>query len=114
MSENSINRITVYKLLVKDFSEVDLKQYELVISDEYHSEEISLPYKLYFLKQFSKRASWYNVFSGLDLTITDYAIPKTLVAGFILIVNVNDSFYAVTGGVGHLHLKSQLRIEHRF
>jgi uncharacterized protein (TIGR04141 family) len=56
------------------------------------------------------------VFKGLStLNIGEGKIPNTLASGFIMLVRLNNSsFYGLSGGVGHIHLKKNCKIEPRF
>lgn len=114
MSENSIDRVTVYKLKINDFDEVSLSNYGMVKDSQYTLNQKEYSYRLYFLKQFPKPAKWFEVFSVLEPDVINGKVPETLVAGFVLIVKIKESFYGITGGVGHIHLKKNTDIEHRF
>lgn len=109
-----IGRTTVYRVKISRFDDVDLQDYQLVCDGTASADSVSLPYRLYFLNQPPPRAaSWYWVFRDL-LETTPHAEPIVAVAGFVLLVQVNESFYAVTGGVGHTHLKQAASLEYRF
>lgn len=112
MSENKLSRITAYKLKTDDLDNINFPGYELVKFDDFILSEKKLKYKLFFLKQFSQDADWFKVFSGIKLQINK--IPQKMVSGYILVVQLNASFYALTGGVGHSHLKKNYEVEHRF
>jgi len=125
MSENEIGRITVYRLNLDDIEEISFDDFVLVkigtISTESKKKAIApqkvntCSYRLFFLKQHPLETNWYKVFKELNLNIDKQDIPKTLKSGFILLVNLNDeSYYGVTGGVGHYYLKETCEIEHRF
>ncbi len=114
MSEEYINRITVYRLKIADFTELDLSGYEQVASRVFNLNNVNFPYQLYFLQQGQpKPASWFPIFSSLVPSLALDKIPNILLAGFVFIIKVNNSFYALSGGLGHLKVKKQL-IEHRF
>lgn len=57
---------------------------------------------------------WFNIFEDLNIDIGADQIPKKLNSGFIFIIKVNSSYYAMTGGLEHNHLKKSLEIEHKF
>lgn len=114
MSEDSINKITVYRLNIENFDNITFQYYKIVKSDVFKVNDNSYPYKLFFFAPTSKTAGWFPMFTGLGLTIMSNEIPSTQVSGFVLVVRVQNSYYAVTGGVGHIHLKKAVAIEHRF
>jgi len=125
MTGNEISKITIYKLQIDSLDSISIPKFECVRSairtpkkstaKKQPRKASKTVYKLYFLKQSKKNATWYKVFKDLDLDLDTTGIPKTLVAGFILIINLNDkSFYGITGGVGHSHLKKACDIEPRF
>lgn len=115
MSANEISKITVYKLRIGEFQDVTLSNFDLVAEGTALVEQTGCSYRLYFLKQYSKEASWYGVFRDLPLNIGEDHIPKTLTSGFVLLVQQNaSSFYGVVGGVGHIYLKKACKIEPRF
>ena len=114
MPEDSINKITVYKLNIDNFDNIGFQYYKMVKSDVFSIDNNSYPYKLFFFTPSAKTASWFPMFAGLGLTIMSNEVPAIQVSGFILVLKIENSFYAVTGGVGHIHLKKTLTVEHRF
>jgi len=114
MPEGSINKITVYRLNIEDFDNITFQYYKMVKSDVFSIDSNDYYYKLFFFTPVSKTANWFPMFAGLGLTIMSNEVPATQVSGFILVVKVQNSYYAVTGGVGHIHLKKAVTIEHRF
>jgi uncharacterized protein (TIGR04141 family) len=114
MPDDSVNRVTVYRLKITNFEQLDLANYIEVFSNTFRLENTDYPYLLYFLPQCRpKEASWFRLFSSLPLNLDRNQIPKVLFSGFILIVKVADSFYGLCGGLGHTVLTKQ-PIEHRF
>ena len=125
MTGNEISKITLYKLQVDSLDDISLPIFKCVrtasripkktTSTKTTKKNAKTLYKLYFLKQFAKPAPWYKVFKDLKLNLDAKEAPKTLAAGFILLINLNDkSFYGITGGVGHTYLKKACEIEPRF
>lgn len=114
MVNHSINRVTVYRLKLKTHQGFVLKDYDKVHEGTGKADGQSFKYWLYFLRQSARPAGWYKVFEALPLTLPNNKPPRTLIAGFILVVQVNFSFYGITGGVGHLHLGKAVEVEHRF
>lgn len=117
MSDSSINKLTVYKVSVQEFDSLEFDGYDEVKSEEIKKSDIEYNYKLFFLKQqFPVTVDWYKFFNGLDLQIAENKIPKKISSGFIWIVGISDSFYAITGGTGHFALKKneKITIEPRF
>src|SRR5688572_11287779 len=110
MSDNAIHKLTVYKLNNVTLDSVNFPSYKLVKRATWKSKTRRFQYRLFFHKTGPRPARWLPVFQFL--AIIDK--PRTMVAGFILIVQVGTSLYGVTGGVGHIHLRKHVRIEHRF
>jgi len=110
----TISRVTVYKLKVEAIDGLGFSNYEEVKDASYSLGQEQYPYKLFFLKQFQTQVDWFEVFNELDLEAESLQIPQKLNAGFIFVVKVNESFYGVTGGLGHIHLKKAVDIEHNF
>lgn len=110
----TIGRITVYKLIMNDFNEIIFSNYDLVKNDEIEYRGNKYPFHLYFLQQEQTPVEWYNVFNQLDLNLDNGNIPQKLNSGFIFIIKINDSFYGLTGGLGYIHLRKIVSIEHRF
>jgi len=114
MPTNIINKITVYKLKVDEFSNLDFSNYEKVKDGSLEIDGSPFPYELYFLRQGRPvDANWLGLFSSLRLSLTESQIPKVLFAGFVFIVKIGTSFYGVTGGLGHIAI-TKIPIEPRF
>jgi len=114
MSANEISKITVYRLKISNIQDLTLEGFDLVAEDTIRVDQIRCFYRVYFLKQHQKEASWYSVFREI-LQSNRVEIPKTLTSGFVLLVQHNtSSCYGVVGGVGHLYLKKACEIEPRF
>lgn len=114
MADNTIKKITVFKIIADSIDAVSLPKYRLAKSDTVTIEKTAFPYRLHFLTEPPREAAWYAVFRPLTLALDSKHIPKTMVSGFVLVVQVGKSVYAVTGGIGHVHLKTATKIEHRF
>ncbi len=110
----TIGRITVYKLKMNNFNEINLSNYDQVKDDVIEYDGNSYPFQLYFLQQEPTPVDWYAIFDELNLNIEQNNIPHKLNTGFIFIIKINDSYYGLTGGLGHIHLRKNLTIEHRF
>jgi uncharacterized protein (TIGR04141 family) len=72
------------------------------------------PYLLLFYKKEPRQAAWFRVFKPLRIKLNPKDVPATMVSGFIFIIRIGPSIYAVTGGVGHISLRKHLPIEFRF
>ena len=114
MPTDKINRVTVYKLKITSYSDFSLSNYDEVAKGQKTVDGKRFSYWLHFLKQSPKPPTWYTVFQHLPLTLPNNKHPRTLVTGFVLIVKLKSSFYGITGGVGHIHLRKAVDIEHRF
>lgn len=114
MSNNSVNRVTLYKLKLKKQSDFAPNNYKEVTNGSSKIGNRLFKYWLHFMDQHSSKPSWLNFFSGLNLNLSGGKAPKTVHAGFILLIQTGNSFYAVTGGLGFLHLQSAADIEPRF
>ena len=114
MADSSINRVTVYRLKLKSHQGFALSNYDKVHEGSGKLDGQSYKYWLYFLRQSARPAVWYKVFESLPLTLPNNKPPRTLIAGFILVVQIGSSFYGITGGVAHLHLNKAVEVEHRF
>lgn len=115
MADGTINRVTVYKLKIKNFRETKFPYYKMVKDAYCTLEGKKYRYKLYFGVGTANIAKWYDVFKNLNLSVSNADIPRTQSAGFILIVKVGrSSFYCVTGGGAHNVLTSHVTIEQRF
>jgi len=112
MAHGEIKKVTVYKLAVSSVDDVTLADYDLAKADQYGPNKY--PYRLHFLNQQDKPASWYRVFEHLQPSLHGKPKPFIMISGFVLVVQIGTSVYGVTGGIGHVHLKSAATIEHRF
>jgi len=108
----TISKVTAYKLKIEDMDGIEFGQYDEIKSSVYSYKGEDYPYRLFFLRQVPRPVEWYGVFADLDLD--DCESPQKLNAGFIFLVQATNSFYAVTGGLAHIHLKKVLDIEHNF
>lgn len=114
MQDNIIQKLTVYRLTETTLESVAIPSYKLVSSDIYQVDEQAYKYRLFFYKSGPHQTGWMPVFLPLNLQLEKKDIPETIVSGFILIVQIGTSLYGVTGGIGHIHLRKYLSIEHRF
>ncbi|MYD31432.1 MAG: hypothetical protein F4201_01705 [Nitrospira sp. SB0677_bin_15] len=114
MTEPTINKLTVYKLNNVALNSVTIPSYRLVAEDTWNANDKTYPYRLFFHKRGPFPAPWLSVFLSLPLNIAAKDLPQGIVSGFILLIHVENSVYALTGGVGHIHLGKHLSIEHRF
>lgn len=110
---NSILKVTVYKIKeMKDFDNLTFSGYTKVAEGEKSESNQFFEYKLFFLNHFTKTPDWFNVFSNLD--ISKNHIPVSQMTGFIMLVKLSKSYYAFTGGIGHIRLRETQSIEPRF
>lgn len=117
MDDDFISKLNVYKVSVVDFESLEIDDYDVIKTGVFCQNGKEYPYKLFFLHQKQPvNVEWYKFFNKLDLQISSSRIPKRTSSGFIWIVSVRDSFYAMTGGIGHFKLnKSEnITIEPRF
>lgn len=114
MPDNTIQKLTVYRITESTLDSVVIPSYKLVSSDTYLVDEQAYQYRLFFYKSDPHQTGWMPVFLPLNLQLEKKDIPKTIVSGFILIVQIGTSLYGVTGGIGHIHLRKHMSIEHRF
>ena len=105
----------MYKLTtVAQATDLHLKGYHEVASGAHTANGVQYPFWLHFLKSPSKPPSWYPAFSGLLLNEAASGKPKVRVAGYVLLVQHGQDFYAFTGGIGHIALRTGNGYEHRF
>lgn len=114
MADESLSRVTVYKLKLKAYTAFSLSNYDEVANGQKTVKGEQFSYWLHFLKQNAGPPKWFKAFEHLKLNLPNNRQPKTLVAGFVLIIKLKSSFYAITGGIGHIHLNKAVDIEHRF
>src|SRR4030042_23624 len=110
---DSVNKVTIYKIKeIEDFDILSFSGYTKVAEGEVSEREMQFKYKLFFLNHFTKTPQWFDVFSTLD--ISEEHIPIIQTPGFIMVVRLLESHYALTGGIGHIRLREALAIEPRF
>lgn len=115
MTDNVIHKLTVYKLSNVALKSITIPSYKLVAEDAWKvANKKTYPYRLFFHKRGPFPAPWLSVFDPLNLNVAAKDLPESIVSGFILLIQIATSVYAVTGGVGHIHLRKHLPIEHRF
>ena len=114
MTDDVIHKLTVYKLGNGLFKSITVPSYKLVAEDAWNAKNKTYPYRLFFHKRGPFLAPWLSVFRPLTLNVASKDLPQSTVSGFILLIQVESSIYAVTGGVGYIHLRKHLSIEHRF
>ncbi|WP_319780082.1 DUF6119 family protein [Maridesulfovibrio sp.] len=112
---NSLSKLSLYRL--KDFHEdlgdIKFDSYESVLSTPQElANEIS--YGFFIYKSPNCTPKWYNFFKNNIDFEAGSIIPKVQTSGFILIINFNDSTYALTGGHGYHGLTKKFIIETRF
>jgi len=114
MSDDIIQKLTVYKLTDVTLNSVQVPKYKLVGNGTWKANDNEFPYRLYFYKTAPQPAKWLPVFQPLNLDIAADDCPKTMAAGFILVIQVGTSLYGITGGLGHIDLRKCVSIEYRF
>lgn len=114
MAEKGLNRLTVYKLATPDMGGVKIPSYKPAAKGKVTVEKQQVSYKLLLYKKGPYPPSWFSTFDSLKITLPEKDWPETMSSGFVLLVHVGKTVYAVTGGVGHIHLRSNVAIEHRF
>lgn len=112
MPKDKISRVTVFRLNIKSNTELALRNYELVTSGAQKAADSNIKYWLYFLKSHRRAPKWFSLFASLELP--KESIPKTQDTGFALLIQVKRSFYAISGGLAHIEISSQNKIEHQF
>lgn len=112
MSKDKISRVTVFRMKIESNTELVLRGYNLVHSGAHKATDKSLRFWLYFLDSPRRAPKWFSLFASLELPKEN--IPKTQDTGFALLIQVGKSFYAVSGGLAHIELSSQNKIEHQF
>ncbi len=114
MAQTGLNRLTVYKLPGQDLGAISVPSYKLAAAGKLKVEKQEVRYRLLFYKKGPYAPSWFSTFESLKLKLSKKDWPETMNSGFILLARIGSTVYAVTGGVGHIHLRSQVPIEHRF
>jgi len=112
LTPDVLHKLSAYRLLTDEIDTFNFKGFKEVDSDVRKIGNQSFEYRLFFYKSAPKTASWYPAFGFLNLEKKE--VPKTLNAGFILLVKLLDACYAVTGGVGYIHLRKQVEIVYQF
>lgn len=114
MAEKGLTRLTVYKLASNDLEAAKIPGYKLAAKGKHTIDKKPVSYRLYFYRRGPHPPSWLHAFEDLNLLLPKRDWPETISSGFILLVHAGASLYAVTGGVGHIHLRNKVAIEHRF
>lgn len=114
MAEKGLNRLTAYKLATTDMASVKIPSYKPAAKGKVTVEKQQVSYQLLLYKKGPYPPSWFSTFDSLNITLPEKDWPETMSSGFVLLVHVGKTVYAVTGGVGHIHLRSNVAIEHRF
>ena len=113
MPSDVLHKLSAYRLEIDAVDNLDFKGFEVFHADTIEIEKQSFDYRLLFFKGQRKTASWYPAFAHLNPDKT--RIPKTLNPGFILLVKLpNAACYAVTGGVGFIHLRKKVDVTYQF
>ena len=114
MSENKLKKTTVFRIPEESFGDFKHDDYSEVASGALQTRERTAAYRLFFAHFEAKDPAWLATFAGLDLAIGVGERPQVQHAGFIMLVGIAGHCYAVTGGLGHLHLKSVVEVEPDF
>lgn len=114
MPDESIDKLTVYKLAPAALSTLTIAGYKLAADGKRRFRKRDYPYRLFFHKDGPHPPGWLAVFNPLNPKVAKKDLPQTMTSGFILLIEVGGSLYGITGGVGHIHLRKNLTIEHRF
>lgn len=114
MPDESINKLTVYKLEPVSLNSIRIPGYKQAAEGKWKSGKKNHPYRLFFHKDGPHPPSWLSVFNPLDPKVAKKDLPQTMTSGFILLIEVDGSLFGITGGIGHIHLRKNLKIEHRF
>jgi len=114
MPDESINKLTVYKLAPVALSLIKIPVYKPVADGKWKFRRKNHAYRLFFHKNGPHPPSWLAVFNPLNPKVAKKDIPQTMTSGFILLIEIDGSLFGITGGIGHIHLRKNLSIEHRF
>jgi len=114
MPDESINKLTVYKLERVALNSIKIPGYKPAADGKWKARRKSHPYRLFFHKDGPHPPSWLAVFNPLNPRVAKKDLPQTMTSGFILLIEVDGSLFGITGGIGHIHLRKNLSIEHRF
>lgn len=112
MASDVLHKLAAYRLEVDAIDTSAFKDFREVDANTRILDNVTYEYRLFFYKRVQKEASWYPAFGYLQLDNKD--IPKTMNAGFILLVKLPNACYAVTGGVGYIYLRKSIDITYRF
>lgn len=115
MPDDSLPRVTVYKLQMTVPSDLALKKYDKVADGTKTASGRSFKYRLYFLRQSSSPPpQWLKAFEHLPLQLNQGKKPVIHLPGFVMLVWSQKDFYALCGGQGHIALRAENSIESRF
>lgn len=114
MADKGLTRLTVYRLADNDIASVSIPGYKLAATGTETKHSKPVTYRLLFYRKGPHPPGWFFAFDHLTMLLPAGDMPETISSGFILLVNVVTSSFAVTGGVGHIHLRNKVTIEHRF
>lgn len=114
MADKGLSRLTVYKLPAQDMAAITIPSYKQAAKGKLTVAKQEISYRLLLYKKGPYAPSWFSTFDSLKLTLPEKDWPETMSSGFVLLVHVGSTVYGVTGGVGHIHLRSHVPIEHRF
>jgi uncharacterized protein (TIGR04141 family) len=114
VADNSVKKITIYKVPDSTFDCFKHDDYDLVGSGSETLDKTKADFKLFYGYFEQKDPGWIGLFSGMDLNVSNDSIPQVQQAGFILLVKIESNCYAVTGGMGHIHLKTKVDVEADF
>lgn len=112
MASDVLHKLSAYRLEIDRIDTLAFQGFREVDADTSTIDKQEFEYRLFFNKRVQKNASWYPAFSHLQLQNKD--IPKTMNAGFILLVKLPNACYAVTGGVGYLQLRKTVEVTYQF
>jgi len=114
MADESIKKLTVYKLAPVLLKLTNIPGYKLVADGKWNYKRNDYAYRLFFHKEGPHPPSWLAVFNSLHLALNKRDKPQTMSSGFILLLEVDSVLFGITGGTGHIHLRNSLTIENRF
>lgn len=102
MAVDIIHKLTVYKLNNDTLNTATIPSYKMVAETIWNESNKNYPYRLFFHKRGPFTAPWMAVFAPLQLNVPQIDLPQNIVSGFILLIQIETSVYAITGGVGHI------------
>ena len=112
MADESIKKLTVYKLAPVLLKLTTIPGYKLVADGKWNYKRNDYAYRLFFHKEGPHPPSWLAVFNSLHLKLDKRDLPQTMSSGFILLLEVDSILFGVTGGTGHIHLRNSFTIDH--